>query len=69
MQYAAPEAWADFDADLRAHPPQLIFDLSPADIRNAGYFPPSKFPRFGDYLDRNYHRVATVDGVAVYAPG
>jgi len=68
MQYAAPEAWDDFDADLRAHPPALIFDLSPADIRNAKYFPPEKFPRFGDYLSRDYHRIATVDGVAVYAP-
>jgi hypothetical protein len=68
MQYAAPEAWDDFDADLRAHPPALIFDLSPADIRNAKYFPPAKFPRFGDYLRRGYERVATVDGVGVYAP-
>jgi hypothetical protein len=66
MKYAAPEAWADFDADLRAHPPELIFDLSPADIRNAKYFPPAKFPRFGDYLDQNYEQVATVDGVPVY---
>jgi hypothetical protein len=68
MQYAAPEAWDDFDADLRAHPPELIFDLSPADIRNAKYFPPDKFPRFGNYLDRDYRQVATVDGVAVYRP-
>ena len=68
MQYAAPEAWDDFDADLRAHPPELIFNLSPADIRNAKYFPPAKFPRFGNYLARDYRQVATVDGVPVYAP-
>jgi hypothetical protein len=68
MQYAAPEAWDDFDADLRAHPPELIFNLSPADIRNAKYFPPAKFPRFGNYLARDYRQVATVDGIPVYAP-
>ena len=68
MQYAAPEAWDDFDADLRTHPPELIFNLSPADIRNAKYFPPAKFPRFGNYLARDYRQVATVDGVPVYAP-
>ena len=28
----------------------------------------AKFPRFGDYLERDYERVATVDGVGVYAP-
>lgn len=68
MEYAAPGAWADFDADLRAHPPALVFDLAPADIRNARYAPPADFPRFGRYLERSYRRVATVDHVTIYAP-
>jgi hypothetical protein len=68
MQYAAPGAWDAFDRDLRAHPPALIFDLSPANVRDQGHSPPSKFPRFGDYLARNYERVGVVDDVPVYAP-
>jgi 4-amino-4-deoxy-L-arabinose transferase-like glycosyltransferase len=67
-QYGAPGAWADFEADLAAHPPALIFDLSPADVRNAHYAPPSRFPRFGNYLADHYHRIATIDRVGVYAP-
>ncbi len=68
MQYATPEAWDDFEEDLRDHPPALVFDLAPADVRHASTAPPSKFPRFGDFLARDYQQVATVDGVAVYAP-
>ena len=68
MEYAAPGAWADFDADLHTHPPALVFDLAPADIRNARYAPPADFPRFGRYLQRSYRRVATVDRVTIYAP-
>ena len=68
MQYATPQAWADFHQDLRDHPPALVFDLSPADIRHASTAPPSKFPRFGDFLAERYQEVATVDGAVVYAP-
>ena len=68
MQYATPEAWADFEEDLRDHPPALVFDLAPADVRHASTAPPSKFPRFGDFLERGYEQVATIDGVAVYTP-
>jgi hypothetical protein len=68
MQYATPQAWDDFDQDLRDHPPALVFDLSPADIRHASTAPPSRFPRFGEFLARRYQEVATVDGALVYAP-
>jgi hypothetical protein len=68
MQYATPEAWDDFEEDLRDHPPVLVFDLAPADVRHASTALPAKFPRFGDFLARGYQQVATVDGVAVYAP-
>ncbi len=68
MQYAAPGAWADFDADLRAHPPALVLDLAPANIRNDRYEALTRFPRFGNYLAHHYRVVGTVDGVVVYAP-
>jgi hypothetical protein len=68
MQYSTPEAWDDFEKDLRDHPPALIFDLAPADVRNASTAPPARFPRFGRFLDLHYRKVARVDSVAVYAP-
>lgn len=68
MQYATPEAWADFEEDLRDHPPALVFDLAPADVRHASTAPPSKFPRFGNFLERGFEQVATIEGVAVYTP-
>ena len=66
MQDAAPGAWADFDADLAAHPPVLILNLAPANVRGGRYEAPSRFPRFGDYLARYYRPVATIDGVVAY---
>jgi MFS family permease len=67
MQYAAPGAWTAFDHDLAAHPPALVFDLSPSNVRDQGHSPPTKFPRFGDVLARDYHQIEEVDGVPVYA--
>jgi dolichyl-phosphate-mannose-protein mannosyltransferase len=68
MQYAAPGAWTDFEADLRAHPPALVFDLAPADVRNARYESQARFPRFGRYLRAHYREVTRVDGVVAYVP-
>ena len=68
MQDAAPGAWADFEHDLRAHPPALVLDLAPANIRNARYESLARFPRFGDYLRRHDRVVAIIDNVVAYAP-
>jgi hypothetical protein len=68
MQYAAPGAWSDFEADLRSHPPALILDLAPANVRNSRYENRRRFPRFYHYLDRHYRPVAHVDGVVAYVP-
>jgi len=65
-QDAAPGAWADFEADLAAHPPVLVLDLAAADIRGGRYEDLSRFPRFGEYLAHEYRPVATVDGVVAY---
>jgi hypothetical protein len=68
MQYAVPGAWSDFLADVRAHPPTLIADMSTADQRHAGRYPPRRYPAFADYLTRGrWHRVAVVDRVAILA--
>jgi len=68
MQYAAPGAWSDFEADLRSHPPALVLDLAPANVRNSRYENRDRFPRFYRYLDRHYRPVAHVDGVVAYVP-
>jgi hypothetical protein len=69
-QYAAPGATELFYHDLRHTPPVLIADMSTADQRHAHFAPPSRFPRFARYLrDGGWHRVATVDGVAILRPG
>jgi hypothetical protein len=68
MQDAAPGAWADFETDLRAHPPALVLDLAPANIRNSRYESLSRFPRFGDYLKLHDRVVAIIDNVVAYAP-
>jgi hypothetical protein len=68
MQYAAPGAWPDFEADLRAHPPALVLDLAPANVRNGSHEALARFPRFGHYLARRYRPVATIDGVVAYTP-
>jgi Glycosyltransferase family 87 len=64
---AVAGAWKMFRSDQHDHPPALIIDTSTADIRNAHYYPPSRFPQFGDVLRRDYRQVATVRGVAIYA--
>jgi hypothetical protein len=68
MSLAAPGAWTDFESDLRAHPPALVLDLAPADIRNARYESQARFPRFGRYLHLHYRPIARVDGVVAYVP-
>lgn len=68
-RYGAPGAAALFYDDLRRTPPALIADMSTADQRHAHYAPPSRFPRFERFLrDGGWHRVATVDGVAILRP-
>ena len=67
--YATPGAADLFYRDLRRTPPVLIADMSTADQRHAHHAPPSRFPRFEQFLhDGGWHRVATVDGVAILRP-
>jgi hypothetical protein len=65
-QYATPGAMGQFLDDLREHRPALIVDMSTANQRNAGYYPPRTVPAFSRFLTQgNWRRDATVDGVAI----
>jgi hypothetical protein len=67
MPYATPGAWAEFFHDLCKHPPTLIVDMSPADQRNARFYPPKRFPPFERYLTSgHWQRVAVIDGTVIY---
>jgi hypothetical protein len=65
-RYATPGATDLFYGDLARTPPTLIADMSTADQRHAHFAPPSRFARFEQFLrNGGWHRVATVDGVAI----
>jgi 4-amino-4-deoxy-L-arabinose transferase-like glycosyltransferase len=63
----APDVWPLLEADLRAHPPALIVDTAPADWSDFAKYPMSDYPALEGIVTSGYHRVATVDGVVVYA--
>jgi hypothetical protein len=68
-QLAAPGAWDDFLADLAAHPPALVIDMSQANQRHAGAYAPEHFPQFRRYLfNGRWREVAAVAGAGIYAP-
>jgi 4-amino-4-deoxy-L-arabinose transferase-like glycosyltransferase len=64
VEYATPGAWDELFADLEAHPPALVVDLS-----ERTYFAIDRFPRFATWLRANYHRATDVLGVAIYERG
>jgi hypothetical protein len=53
------------DQDLRAHPPDLIVDTSPAGIRNSEYYPLEGTPLW-ERIQHDYRLAATLDGVRFY---
>ncbi len=61
MEYAVNGAWDDFQADLAAHPPELIVDASLGTAYSV-----AQFPVFDAYLQANYQPVAAVDGAILY---
>jgi hypothetical protein len=63
---ATPDALDLFLADFGEHPPRYVIDTSPASIRDAQYYPLSKFPSINALVGANYHRVRTIDGIAIY---
>jgi 4-amino-4-deoxy-L-arabinose transferase-like glycosyltransferase len=63
---ATPDALQQFLADFGAHPPRYVVDTSPAAIRDAEYYPLSKFPSIAALIESNYRYVHSLDGMAVY---
>jgi Dolichyl-phosphate-mannose-protein mannosyltransferase/DolP-mannose mannosyltransferase len=63
---ATPGALEQFLADFGEHPPRYVVDTSPAAIRDAQYYPMSKFPSIKALVGANYHYVRSIDGIAVY---
>ena len=69
-KYAVPGAWTKLLADLRAHPPALVVNMSTADQRHASHYPPAHFPQFARFLKQGrWHEVASVDGAQILRRG
>jgi hypothetical protein len=65
---AVPGAWSEFLADLHAHPPVLIVDMSQANQRGAANYPPKRFRQFMTYLrDGDWTQITRVAGTGIYA--
>src|SRR5437660_11545821 len=62
----APEVWPLLQADLAAHPPELIVDTSAAGWSDFSKYPMSNYPGLAEFVAAGYHQVATVDGVVIY---
>ena len=63
----APDVWPLLRADLAAHPPRLIVDTSAAGWSDFARYPMSDYPVLAELVAADYHQVAVVDGVVIYA--
>jgi hypothetical protein len=63
----SPDVWPLLEADLAAHPPKLIVDTAAADWSDFSRYPMSDYPVLANLVTSQYHQVATVDGVVIYA--
>lgn len=63
----APDVWPLLQADLDAHPPELIVDTAAGGWSSFSSYPMSDYPVLARLVATRYHEVATVDGVVVYA--
>ena len=62
-----PDVWPALQSDLAANPPALIVDTAPAGWSDFSMYPMRNYPVLAGLVARSYHRVATVDGVDIYA--
>src|SRR5216683_3260636 len=63
----SPDVWVDLKSDLERNPPVLIVDTAAAGWSDFAMYPMRNYPVLQDLVSTNYHLVATVDGVAIYA--
>lgn len=61
------EVWPQLQSDLAAHPPALIVDTASAGWSDFSSYPMRGYPVLADVVANDYHLVATVDGVDIYA--
>lgn len=62
----APDVWPLLEADLEAHPPMLIVDTAAAGWSDFEKYQLRDYPVWS-FVAANYHQVAVVDGVVIYA--
>jgi len=63
----APDVWPELQADLARNPPALIVDTAAAGWSDFAMYPMRNYPVLQDLVTKEYHLVAVVDGVAIYA--
>ena len=63
----APDVWPLLESDLAANQPTLIVDTSPADWSDFAKYPMTAYPVLASLVPFDYHQVATIDGVVLYA--
>ena len=63
----SPDVWPLLRSDLAANPPALIVDTAAADWSDFSKYPMSDYPVLASLVATQYHRVATLGGVVIYA--
>jgi 4-amino-4-deoxy-L-arabinose transferase-like glycosyltransferase len=63
----APDVWPELQSDLVRNPPALIVDTSTAGWSDFAMYPMRNYPVLQELVTTNYHLVAVVGGVAIYA--
>ena len=62
-----PDVWPALQADLTRNPPALIVDTASADWSGFAMYPMSNYPVVENLVESQYHLVAVVDRVGIYA--
>jgi 4-amino-4-deoxy-L-arabinose transferase-like glycosyltransferase len=62
-----PGAFELMMEDLRAQPPAVVLDTTPAAFRGSQYSPMREFPDLRAFVDAGYTYVRTIDGISIYA--
>lgn len=63
----SPDVWPELQSDLQQDPPALIVDTATAGWSDFSSYQMSGFPVLAQLVASDYHQVATVDGVVIYA--
>jgi hypothetical protein len=62
-----PDVWPELQADLTRHPPALIVDTAAAGWSDFSAYPMRNYPVVATLVASDYHQVAVIDGVVIYA--